>query len=122
MAFIPKTLLRRLYVKGSLKRISEEEFEFKLRNLLATGTIVSPLKPSLDGLTIDSSNIELVLGDTRINANEISPENPLKFKLGTTVTIRVKKTGGLKEGRHNLAIVAKTREYGTIKFDIEEIV
>ncbi|RLE75787.1 MAG: hypothetical protein DRJ44_05190 [Thermoprotei archaeon] len=128
MAFVPKSLLRKLYVKGSLKNVdltgdgSIDGFRFVLKNVLATGTLVAPFELSVDGEPVDAKDVELEYEGEKIALTSISPENPLKFRVGREVALTIKKLGGLSPGEHRIDIVAKTREYGVINFDIKDSV
>jgi len=121
MAFVPKSLLRRLYIKDSLKNRDNEGFEFKMRNTLATGTITELIDLKIDDESIDAINIFFEMKDKTIQASQVSSDNPLRFTVGTSVTVFVKgKT--LSEGEHKMEIAIKTREYGPIRFDITDII
>ena len=128
MAFVPKSLLRKLYVKGSLKNVdltgdgNIDGFRFVLKNVLATGTLVAPFELSVDGEPVDAEDVELEYEGEKIALTGISLENPLKFRVGREVVLTVKKPGGLSPGEHRIDIVAKTKEYGVIKFDIKDSV
>jgi len=128
LAFIPKSLLRKLYVKGSLKNVdlngdgSFDGFRFTLKNVLASGTLIAPFELSVDGDPIDVKDVELEYGSGKIDLARISSENPLKFRIGREAVLTVKKPGGLSPGEHKIEIVAKTKEYGVIKFDIKDSV
>lgn len=126
MAFVPKSLLRKLYVKESLKNVdltgdgNIDGFRFVLKNVLATGTLVAPFELSVDGESIDAKDVELEYEGEKIVLTGISPENPLKFRVGREVVLTIRKPGGLSPGEHRIDIVAKTKEYGVIKFDIKD--
>jgi len=115
-------------VKGSLKNVdltgdgSIDGFRFVLKNVLATGTLVAPFELSVDGEPVDAKDVELEYEGEKIALTSISPENPLKFRVGREVALTIKKLGGLSPGEHRIDIVAKTREYGVINFDIKDSV
>jgi len=115
--FVPKSLLRRLYRKGSLKA-TDEGFELILTNNIATGTLTSPLSLKVDGEQVDPAAVTIVKDGEEVPNAEISSSNPIKFSAGTSVTVRVKKK--LEKGKHTIEISANTREYGPISFDVED--
>jgi len=86
MSFIPKSLLRKLYVKGSLESVdltgdgSFEGFKFKLKNVLATGTLIAPFDISIDGEKVSHDNLEAAINGEKVDIKRISSEKPSKVK------------------------------------------
>ena len=109
-------ILRRLYVKKSLKNTSEG-VEFTLKNILADATITKPLEITIDNNPVPLEKVILVTESKTIRNNEISSEKPLDFSLNTSIIIKIE---GLKlnPGQHKIAISGATKEYGDIKFDV----
>jgi len=97
-------------------------FRFKFKNVLATGTLIAPLELSVDGKSIEASKIEIEYGDDKINSLSISPEKPLKFRVSREAVLTVRMPGGLNPGEHKIDIIAKTKEYGVLKFDIKDFI
>ena len=58
MVKIPPDILKKLYVKDSLKNI-EDGFQFELRNVLADATIVGPIKISIDDKAVSYTHLTL---------------------------------------------------------------
>jgi len=112
---VPSFMLKRLYVKGSLKK-EEYGFSFKLKNVLAKATIVEPLKLRVDGEEVDQSKVEVYIGGEKI---QIGEGNQFSFDVGTEVEIKVKDKP-LEEGEHIIEITTKSKEFGELKFDIKD--
>ncbi len=115
---VPAFILRRLYVKGSLKNV-ENGFEFSLRNVLADAELVKPLEIYVDDTQIPLENVTLIAGTTSILNKDIAESNPVKFSLNMTATIRVD-GARLEPGEHKITLVVTVKGYGTIKFDIRD--
>lgn len=115
MGYIPKALLRRLYVKGSM-RASEGQLSFKLKNVLATAQVDAPLKVSVDGQPIDASAVTVLLNGRPVA--QPSPESPLDVPVGAELEIRV--PGPYGKGRHKVSIEASIRGYGTGIIEFED--
>jgi len=115
---VPAFILRRLYVKGSLKNV-ENGFEFSLRNVLADAELVKPLEIYVDDTQIPLENVTLIAGTTSISNKDIAESNPVKFSLNMTSTIRVD-GAKLEPGEHKITLVVTVKGYGTIKFDIRD--
>lgn len=116
---VPASILRRLYVKGSLSN-TETGFKFSLKNPLADATLIKPLTITVDGKPVELGNIKLLFEGKTINNSEISASSPVDFNVNTTVQIFV---DGIKlePGEHLIIIMGSTREYGDIKFDVKDI-
>jgi len=115
---VPAAILRRLYVKKSLKNINDG-FEFTLKNILADATIIKPLEISVDDKPVPIDKIILITDSKTISNKDISGENPVEFTVNTTIGIRIEGMK-LEPGEHKILIKGETKEYGEIKFDIKD--
>ncbi len=118
MVKVPGFLLKKLYVKKSLKN-TDDGFEFELNNVLADATIVEPLTITVDKEEIPQGNVKIVFDGNEINSSEISSNNPIPFKVKTRITVRVlgKK---LEPGKHSIELKTKAKEYGELKFTFKD--
>lgn len=116
---VPAFILRRLYVKGSLRNV-ENGFEFSLRNVLADAELIKPLEIYVDDTQIPLENVTLIAGTTSISNKDIAESNPVKFSLNMTATIRVD-GARLEPGEHKITLVVTVKGYGTIKFDVRDV-
>ena len=113
MAYIPGYLLRRIYVKGSMKT-TPQGLEFTLRNDLATAT-VTRLQVEVDGRPAKAA---IQLGDKTVEADQVSPENPLRFPRGTQARIIV--YGDYSPGTHKVKIRASVAGFGEGALEFED--
>lgn len=113
MAYIPGYLLRRIYVKGSMKA-TPEGLEFKLRNDLATAT-VTRLTVEVDGQPVEAL---VEISGRQVPASQITPENPLRFPRGAEA--RILAAGSYTKGRHRVKVTASVAGFGTGSIDIED--
>lgn len=116
MGYIPKALLRRLYVKGSM-RTSEGTLSFKLRNTLATAQVDSPIKVQVDGSAVNPENMEILLNGQPVSAQP-SIERPLEIPVGSELEIRVK--GPFGKGKHKVSVEVSIKGYGTGSIEFED--
>jgi hypothetical protein len=117
MPAIPPIVLKKLYVKRSL-RIEDEGFALDLTNSIAPGTILG-----LKGLELDGAPVELarvtVLSAGRVRpAGDISADAPLQFPLGATFTLQV--AGTLKPGDHRLKIRVVVQDVGPLEIPVAD--
>ena len=115
---IPAFLLRKLYIKGSLENV-EGGFLFKLKNSLSPGTTteVAPVKVNGNEYSLDSTTIRSVDGE--IKGSEISAENTFPIKVGVEIEIFIE-SDPLPEGEYKLDLSLKTKEAGTLAFDVTD--
>ena len=118
MVKVPGFLLKKLYVKKSLKNV-DDGFQFELNNVLANATIVEPITLIVDKEEIPVDNVEIVIGDKNLKAGDISADNPIAFNVKTRITIVVKGKK-LESGKHNIEIRTKAKEYGELKFSFSD--
>jgi hydroxymethylglutaryl-CoA reductase (NADPH) len=121
MPVIPPTVLKKLYVKGSL-RPDDGGFAFDLKNLIAPATITELKGLDVDGEPIDGSSLTIVppSGNSR-PADRISPGRPLEFPVGVVVTLRVA-AEPLDPGHHDLALHVEIKEIGSLEIPISDTV
>jgi hypothetical protein len=117
---VPAIILRRLYVKKSLKN-TETGFQFTLKNVLADATLSKPLEISVDDKPIPIDKVTLETDSGTISNKDITEANPAYFALNTHVVVRVEGVR-LGPGEHKILLSAVSKEYGSIKFDIKDVV
>jgi hypothetical protein len=121
MTVIPPTVLKKLYVKGSL-RAKDGGFVFDLKNLIAPATITG-----IDGLEVDGEKVE----DSRVTIvspsgssrpiGQISYGTPVQFPVGVVVTLHVSDEI-LEPGRHDLAVRLEVKEIGSLDVPISDTI
>ncbi len=122
---IPKFLLRKLYVKGSLKNIdtsgdgTPDSVSFQIKNTLANGTVIGVEYIKIDDSEIPLDSIEVILDDKTIKLSEVTPENSFPIKVRATSTWIIKEKT-LDAGEHKLDISIKTKEAGKLTFDVKD--
>ncbi len=117
---IPQLILRQLYTYGSLQNI-RKGFKFRVKNRLNNVILEKINRIEIDGEEIPLDVINLVLdnGD-RLKVTEITPSNPLTFKLGDSLTIEVLNRQKLDLGKHKITIAFTTKQYGTLEVRVED--
>ncbi len=121
MGSVPSFLLRKLYVKGSLRN-TDTGFEVTIQNTLAPGTIVALDPLQVDGMEYPLHTTSAVLPDGRhVSATDVSAQAPVRFTIGDKVVIRVEGQP-LPAGRHRLTIAPKTMEAGTLDIHAEDVI
>lgn len=121
MPVIPPTVLKKLYLEGSL-RLEDNGFAFDLKNLIAPATITQVEGLEVDGESIDDSLVTIVppSGNSR-PIGQISPGTPLHFPVGVVVTLRVA-SEALEPGQHELILHLEMKEIGSLDIPISDTV
>jgi hypothetical protein len=121
MPVIPPTVLKRLYVKGSL-RLEDRGFAFDLKNLIAPATITDIDRLEVDGDAVDDSLVTFVPPSGNARCMEhISSGTPLHFPVGVVISVHVA-SGALEPGEHELILHLSLKEIGTLGIPISDTV
>lgn len=117
MPVIPSTVLKKLYVQGSL-RLEDHGFAFDLKNLIAPATITDVDGLDIDGDAIDDDLVTVVppSGNSR-PINQISSGTPVHFPVGVVVTVHVA-SEPLEPGEHEFVLHLKVKEIGALDIPI----
>lgn len=117
---VPGFLLRRLYVKGSLRN-ANGGFEFDLKNSLGSGYAEQVLPLTVDGELMPVEAARFVVDGEAMRFDEVSAERPMTLALNRLVTIGV--TGrALPEGKHKLGIGFIVTGMGKMEFDVTDAI
>jgi hydroxymethylglutaryl-CoA reductase (NADPH) len=114
----PPSVLAKVYVKGSLKN-TEKGFEFSLKNIVDSGTIVEFGPITVDGKTCQTAALTVAIGSNERPGDQVTRLAPLSIYLGSVVLIRVNGET-LSAGEHVLDISFNTREAGRLHFEARD--
>jgi hypothetical protein len=119
MPAIPPFLLKKLYVKGSL-RTEEGGFALDLQNVIAPGTITAFIGLDVDGQATDLAQVAVIppSGDPR-PMGEISAQAALRFPMDANVTLRVSGMT-LEPGPHQLVIRVVVQDVGPLDIPVSD--
>ena len=120
MISVPGFLLRRLYVKGSLRR-TPSGFEFRLRNGLGSGYAHRMLPLAVDGeeIPLSASSFELDGKTTRFD--QVSRDNTFTLALNRTIAIRVDGFE-IAPGARRVGMGFEAPGLGALTFDFVDVV
>ena len=120
MVSVPSFLLRRLYVKGSLRNAADG-FEFELRNRLGSGYALRVHPLTVDGEEIAAGASRFVMeGGATVRFDEVSTANTLTLALNKSIW--VKASGArLGQGPRKIGMGFDVPGLGTMRFDFTDI-
>jgi hydroxymethylglutaryl-CoA reductase (NADPH) len=121
----PQSVLAKIYVKGSLKN-TEKGFEFNLKNVVDSGTLVEIGPITVDGKPYKAAALTIITGSQERGfqerpADQVTRQSSLPVYIGSSFTIRVNGEA-LAVGEHAINISLLTREIGMIRFDIQDTI
>jgi hypothetical protein len=121
MPAIPKSVLRKLYVQGSL-RTEDGDFILELKNTIAPATITALTGLDVDGQAMDPALVTTTSPSGKPRpASGISTQTPLPFPIGATITLHVTACT-LEPGPHELVVHAIVEEVGPIAIPVSDLV
>jgi|SRR5581483_10612204 len=118
---VPAFLLRRLYVKGSLRN-EDGGFAFDLKNSLGSGYAEQVLPLTVDGeeVPLEATSFSIAGGE-RIRFSDVSAEKPMTLGMQRVVTIAVDGRT-LPPGKHKLGLGFIVTGMGKMAFDVTDVV
>ncbi len=118
MSIIPKFLLKRIYVSGSLRETGEG-IAFDLFNSIGPGILTSLNQIKLNDSEFSPQQILLKMGDKIFAGHEISESNPAIFFHNQKTTC-ILLGARLAEGLHTITVDLFSREAGKVVVTIQD--
>lgn len=120
MIVVPSFLLKRLYVKGSLRN-NDQGFQFELKNTLGSGYANELLPLTLDGKELPKERSYFVIDADEVPFSAISKERPFTLAKNKTSTILVKGVT-LSEEPHKIGFSFVVQGLGKLGFEVADAV
>jgi len=118
MVAVPSFLLKRLYVKGSMRN-NREGCQFDLKNSLGSGYGKEMLPLVLDGKEIARENCFFLDGSEAVSFAAVNSEKPFTLAMNKTLTITVKGVS-LTPDVHKLQIGFVAEGIGKLSFEVSD--
>ena len=120
MVSVPGFLLRRLYVKGSL-RATEDGLSFEMKNSLGAGYAKSMLPLTVDGEEVAMEKTKFTVDGKTVAFSEVNDEVPFTLAMNRTTTIAASGVT-LAPGAHNIGMAFEVQGLGVLRFDFTDTV
>ncbi len=114
MAIVPEFLIKRIYQKGSLKKL-ENGASLILKNVLGPGLISGFNYVKINDITFGPQEVKFITNDTEYLGTDISETNPIVFRLAQTGTLVVNGKDCVIDGNNNILIEALNPEAGIVQ-------
>lgn len=120
MITVPSFLLKRLYVKESLRN-NDQGFQFELKNTLGSGYGTELLPLTLDGEELPRESSYVVLDGEETSFSAVSKDKPFTLAMNKTTLILVKGVS-LSEGPHKIGFSFVVQGLGQLSFEVTDLV
>ena len=119
MVTIPGFLLRRLYVKGSLRNV-DWGVQFQLMNKLGAGYARKLLPIAFDGKELPLQRCSFSVNGKEIPFDAVSSESPFTLDLDKTTTITIDGVT-LSDEPHKIEMGFEVAGLGNLQFDFTDV-
>ena len=121
MITLPGFLLRRLYVKGSL-RATEDGLAFEIKNSLGSGFARKMLPLTVDGEDAPMEDTRFTVDERTVAFSEVTKEEPFTLALNRATTIMVTGATPLTPGVHKIGMAFEVQGLGALRFDFTDVI
>ena len=118
MVSVPSFLLRKLYVKGSLKN-TDKGFQFQLRNSLGSGYAHKMMALEVDDRILDITNCFFWQNEKRQCFDQVSTSNTFTLAMNSDITIQVDNLE-LGSNPHKITMAFDVPGLGNLKFNFTD--
>ena len=118
MVSVPGFLLRRLYVKGSL-RATDDGLSFQLRNTLGSGYARRMLPLTVDGEEASLEDTSFTVDGATVAFSDVTADVPFTLAMNRTTTIAV---SGVRPppGAHTIGMAFEVQGLGVLRFNFTD--
>ena len=117
---VPEFLLRRLYVRGSLRN-TDDGFAFDLANALGSGYAERVLPLTLDGEEIPLEAARFVADGAVTPFSEVAPDRPFTLAMNGALTVAVRGPA-LAPGKHRVGVGFVVTGMGEMRFEVSDAI
>lgn len=119
MAVVPEFLIKRIYQKGSLKKL-EDGVSLVLKNVLGPGLISGFSFIKINDVLFEPKDVKFVTNGVEYSGTEVSEANPIVFRLGQIGTLIMKGKDCIVDGLNKITIEAMNPEAGKVQLSVDE--
>ena len=119
MAVVPEFLIKRIYQKGSLKKL-EDGVSIVLKNVLGPGLISGFSFVKINDVLFEPKDVKFVTNGVEYSGTEVSEANPVVFRLGQIGTLIMKGKDCIVDGINKITIEAMNPEAGKVQLSVDD--
>ena len=121
MVVVPEFLIRRIYQKGSLKRL-DNGASVTLKNVLGPGYISGFNYVKINDIIFEPKDVKFVTNGQEVSGEEVSEESPVTFRLGQVGELIMSGNECVVAGINKIVIEAMNPEAGKVQLSVEDTV
>lgn len=114
---IPSFVLRKLYVRGSLRR-DDGGVAFTLRNTLATATLTELRRLRIDGRDVPPGDVRVAVAGREVDAGAVRLDAPLVFPRNADAEVRV--APAALGARASVRLEVLSQEFGELVIEFDD--
>ncbi len=119
MVVVPEFLIKRIYQKGSLKKL-DNGASITLKNVLGPGFISGFNYVQINDTVYESKDVKFITNGQEIPGVDVTEENPVAFRLGQSGILVMSGTPCVNDGVNKIIIEALNPEAGIVKLAVED--
>ena len=119
MVVVPEFLIKRIYQKGSLKKL-DDGASVTLKNVLGPGFISGFNYVKINDITFAPQDVKFITNGQEVLGTEVSEANPVAFRLGQSGTLVMSGQDCVVNGINKITIEAMNPEAGIVKLTVED--
>ncbi len=119
MAIVPEFLIKRIYQKGSLKKL-EDGVSLVLKNVLGPGLISGFNFVKINDVLFEPKDVKFITNGVEYSGADVSEENPVVFRLGQIGTLIMKGKECIVDGLNKITIEAMNPEAGKVQLSVDD--
>ena len=121
MAIVPEFLIKRIYQKGSLKKL-DNGASVILKNVLGPELISGFNYVKINDITFEAKDVKFITNNQEVSGLEVSEAKPVVFRLGQTGTLVMTGQACITEGLNKIVIEAMNPEAGIVQLKVEDTI
>lgn len=119
MVVVPEFLIRRVYKKGSLKKI-ENGASLELKNVLGPGFISGFNFVRINDVVFEAKDVKFLTQNEELLGETVSEANPIAFRLGQEGTLIMSGKDCVIEGANKIVIEVMNPEAGKVQLTVTD--
>lgn len=121
MVVVPEFLIKRIYQKGSLKKL-ENGVSFVLKNVLGPGFISGFLCVKVNDIVYEPQDVKFLTNGQEYLGTDVSESNPIAFRLGQAGELIMTGKSSIVNGLNKITIEAMNPEAGRVVLAVDDVV
>lgn len=121
MVVVPEFLIKRIYQKGSLKKL-DDGASVTLKNVLGPGFISGFNYVQINDVVYEPKDVKFITNGQELLGTDVSEANPVAFRLGQVGTLVMTGKTSVLDGVNKIVIQALNPEAGIVNLSVEDSV